>query len=62
MDNKLKEKVVKALEYAFENDEEILTWTASEIANDMVTYNPDTENETPERLVPIIEEWLAHRR
>lgn len=54
----LKVIVFSNLNDALANDYDVRTWTAADIAADLVAFAADCEDYDPEELAPHIETWL----
>lgn len=57
-------EIVKTnLDSAIENDyHEILEWTPSDIAKDLMAYSEDCQECTEEELLPHVNKWLEEWR
>lgn len=54
----LAERVFRALDHALENGyENFLQLPATEVANDLLDYDADLENEDPAKLAPLVSAW-----
>lgn len=67
MSTNLKQIVFENLDHAwdngyFEEGEQLWEATAQEIADDMLAYCVDIDEDTTENILPHIEEWLKGKR